>query len=1131
MKLLTLILVVCLSQIGSSVPDACHVCNCTTKSWVLCGSLKLPDVPRNIPVKTTFIFLRNNSITDLHSDDFWKLVHLNELVIMVNQIKTISALAFGSLIQLQRLLLQSNMISELPHEVFSNLTNLEVLFLNKNNIKSLPQDIFWNLHKLTQLYLFNNDIDSLPRDLFCNLSALTNLYLFNNKISILPEGIFRNLTSLTNLYLYNNFITTLSDDMFIDLHSMRFMYLQNNKISRLSNNIFQSFSSANTVDVRDNGIHTVCKDSFQGLVVRVMLYLSGNSLQDLPPDLFTNVKLQFALDLSDANISEISPTMFRANHTQTLQALFLQMNHIKTIPQGTFDYLVDLVMVVLSNNYIHVIDDGAFSGPNLAYIYLFGNNLTEILDNPFTGSKIKEVHLYGNDIKTLSLKLLMELDSDTSLYLNCASLSELPRDSNHEIMKCVTPQSLPPIPMQGPAFFLKQMMAEYFNASGFSCDVFYECVPCKPGTFADREQDGCHSCPRGGFFQDGIGQVASVRGQMACKQCNMGTYVKDGGGSSTKDCEVCPEGTNQSTFAGYRACSCKENYARTDRYGPCTLCQEDGLNCSKDYKALLPGFMWTWEIPDANLSNYKKYIDNVRQEKRLLDSFTSYNETFPVIFECPRPESCANDNGTIEGTCAKGYQGWLCFNCQPTYYSVLNVCVHCPSLAVLILETCSFVIVCVLIMVFLLWQMKNEDGSHETRTILDVIIARIKILLGFYQVVGEIFTSFHDIKWTGPLIIIGSFISSLEMNILKLFVRPRCYDDRLVINPKIEFILAVTIPVAVILFPVVFFSVKKIYVICRQMIDTKNLERSFEGLKSKLFTYVVVLLFIIYPSVCSSIFQLYPRACKTFFLDDNSRYYIKRLRSDLDVDCDNLGTYNALAYVFTVVYIIGFPASLLYVLWLKWRERNAHDEKGLRQLGSDEVARHDQVHEDNDDDDEDSPLIINDSRPTEAAMTTPWLEFLCENYKDDFWFWEIIELTRKVSQTLLITLYGWEDRLTVLLTTCISVIFLVLHARYRPMKSSYEQSLQMLSLAVIFINVLVAANKIPDTYEDPVSIVLILLNVLVLVIITGEVLCTVILHIKNAGLVKIINTVRGANIFPWRKKKSYERRRTSPNPE
>ncbi|PIK56396.1 hypothetical protein BSL78_06709 [Apostichopus japonicus] len=157
--------------------------------------------------------------------------------------------------------------------------------------------------------------------------------------------------------------------------------------------------------------------------------------------------------------------------------------------------------------------------------------------------------------------------NESTLFVNCASLSQLPRSTNNETIKCVDPQSLPKIHLL--AWHI--MVADYFDRNGFECEALTEtCVPCRPGTFADRVTVGCQPCPRGGFFQDGIGQLATVRGGVACKQCNKGTYVKSGGGSSTKDCEVCPGGTNQSTFAGYRACSCKENYARTDRYGPCT---------------------------------------------------------------------------------------------------------------------------------------------------------------------------------------------------------------------------------------------------------------------------------------------------------------------------------------------------------------------------------------------------------------------------------------------------------------------------------------------------------------------------------------------------------------------------------
>ncbi|PIK47388.1 hypothetical protein BSL78_15749 [Apostichopus japonicus] len=79
-----------------------------------------------------------------------------------------------------------------------------------------------------------------------------------------------------------------------------------------------------------------------------------------------------------------------------------------------------------------------------------------------------------------------------------------------------------------------------------------------------------------------------------------------------------------------------------------------------------------------------------------------------------------------------------------------------------------------------------------------------------------------------------------------------------------------------------------------------------------------------------------------------------------------------------------------------------------------------------------------------TCRTIPtYLKFLTENYKEQFWFWEILELGRKVGQTMLITLLGWEDALTKLFTIGTSVLFLSLHVKYSPMKSPFEQHLQV----------------------------------------------------------------------------------------
>ena len=531
----------------------------------------------------------------------------------------------------------------------------------------------------------------------------------------------------------------------------------------------------------------------------------------------------------------------------------------------------------------------------------------------------------------------------------------------------------------------------------------------------------------GGFYQDGIAQTVvpyKSKWNIPCKVCNVGTYVKGGEGTSAKDCEACPGGTNQTIDAGYRACYCKKGYTRTDRYGPCYLCLQEGLDCNQDFQTLLPGYMWNWSFPGANLTEYKNFIENIKVTDDPESNPSNYTGNIPRVFKCPTSDNCQNVNDSIAGNCAVGYTGWLCTNCVPGYYSVLTSCVPCPSLAILILESCVFFIVCALACFLLYWQVKRKaENENKVRSLVDVMIARIKIVLGFYQVIGEIITSLHDISLTGPLLLMGKFISAFEMNILKLFVRPRCIDVKLDLNPKLQFLIGAISPLLIMVIPFLFYQIRKVYVRIRFSSTVRlSLRSHFQNLRASLCACVIVLLFVIYPPVCSVIFSMYPISCKSFPLDQNKSYNITRLRSDFDMDCTGLSTYHILAYILTIIYVIAFPVALLYFLRKNYL---------LHDLDSDN------------NDDANASLIIKISPQSSPSY---WLNFLCENYKKEFWFWEIVELARKVTQTLLITLFGWEDRLTIILTTCISVLFLLLHAGFRPMKSSYEQGLQVITI-------------------------------------------------------------------------------------
>ncbi|XP_071842514.1 uncharacterized protein [Apostichopus japonicus] len=1117
-------------------PDACGkggVCQCIETDITIevdCSGGSIHVIPRNIPSNTISVAITYTHINEIPDNAFSGLSKLQTLTLSNNEIAILNSDSFHGIPSTTRLMLSNNNLSALVAKQFEGMPLLEQVFLRRNKIQSIQEGSFDGLVNLLVIELGNNKLTKVQRNVFEGLQSLVFLYLDNNRIQTIQAGSLQGLTGLWFIYLQDNFLQTLPEKLFEDLSlvkdlrldsnklqflpltlyedmsslsslelnhnelnslpaksfeglsSLSSLYLQNSKIKLLYEGTFQGLSNLDNLRMSENEINILPKGAFTGMPSLQGLYLDSNQITTMQVDAFQGLVNLLVLDLSKNDLPQIGFGVFNQTEEYKLTTLMLQRNQIKIIKRDDFLGLDKLEYLCLFSNQIHTIEDNSFHRMNLRYIYLFQNNLTNITGNPFGSNVLAQLQIYRNEIKYFALESFVKIPINTTIYLNCNFFDSIPRNLKHDNVNCVSPSLLPSVRAN-------TWTVDALIWDGFECDIFpdyFLCTPCGPGTYGDQIERGCHPCPIGGFYQDEIAQTRPKAGT-PCKLCNPGTYVIHGHGTSAKECEVCPEGTNQSRHAGYRACYCKDNYARMNRYGPCFLCLEEGLNCSHEFQSLLPGYAWNWSFPYANISYYEQFVVSLRDDPATAP--TNYTGEVPRIFKCPRLESCANDNESISGNCAVGYRGWLCTNCQAGYYSVLTLCVPCPTMAVLIAETCIFFFVCGLSCFLLSWQFKrNTSGKERTsRSFIDVIIARIKILLGFYQVVGEIFTSLHNINWSGPLVVLGKFIAAFEINILRLFVRPRCFDEKLDLNPKIQFLIGAILPVLVVLIPFTFYQAKKVYVFIRFSLIIRISYRShFEKLKTSLFACVVVLWFLIYPPVCSVIFSLYPISCKAFSLNQDKTHNITRLRSDFDTDCAGLRAYHISAFILTITYVIAFPAGLLYLLHDNHSSR-ATDNSTLNVVTLDDESV-----------DSSTPLLINDAHRKPAPQV--WIKFFCESYKTEYWFWEIIELSRKVTQTLLITLFGWEDRLTVILTTCISVSFLLLHARCRPMNSSYEQGLQMFSLTVIFINVIVAANHSSDDDETTISVILVVLNIFVLMIIAGELLLTMAINLKNSGI-------------------------------
>ena len=109
---------------------------------------------------------------------------------------------------------------------------------------------------------------------------------------------------------------------------------------------------------------------------------------------------------------------------------------------------------------------------------------------------------------------------------------------------------------------------------------------------------------------------------------------------------------------------------------------------------------------------------------------------------------------------------------------------------------------------------------------------------------------------------------------------------------------------------------------------TTNLraKASREWLGNLLITLVLVLLFLIYPSVCTAVFSTFP--CMT--LDDGSSV----LRVDLLIDCDSPAHQGMIAHALAMVgvYALGAPLLYAYLLFVRFA-------KPLRRLADIEARR------------------------------------------------------------------------------------------------------------------------------------------------------------------------------------------------
>ena len=395
-----------------------------------CGENQgLTEVPTGIPADVEIVYLQHNEISVIQRGIFSNLTQCQRLNLDNNKIRDLKAGMFDGLESLWELKLSNNAISIIEPGAFLNLQNIP------------------DLKKCLTLYLDNNQITELRQGIFDGLESLEELYLSDNSISIIEPGIFMPLMSLDYLILNGNNISEVHDEVWTGLVSLKWLllgenriklpvsspvqvlevFLQDNEISVIPSGIFSNLTQCQKLNLRNNMITVLGPGMFDGLVSIKELILFNNAINIIGPDTFLPLENLDVLYLNGNDISSVDAEMWTG--LVSLKTLYLQGNRIKELSAESFvsqkdqdgsqeHTLQSLERLILSNNNLISIQNGAFFGLNLYQLSLGGNKLSEISGDIWSDSEeVNDLVLKQNQITVVRSNAFLKLRNLESINL------------------------------------------------------------------------------------------------------------------------------------------------------------------------------------------------------------------------------------------------------------------------------------------------------------------------------------------------------------------------------------------------------------------------------------------------------------------------------------------------------------------------------------------------------------------------------------------------------------------------------------------------------------------------------------------------------------------------------------------
>uniref|UniRef100_UPI00398E4F79 fibromodulin a n=1 Tax=Pristiophorus japonicus TaxID=55135 RepID=UPI00398E4F79 len=259
------------------------------------------------------------------------------------------------------------------------------------------------------------------------------VYLQSNQIDAVPDGVFDNATGLVWVVLHRNKISSekIGKNVFSKLRNLERIYLGHNNLTSIPSPLPRSLRELRAAG---NKISKVQPSALEGLDNLTMLLLNDNQLEDIGGSLKALKSLSF-LELSNNHLKKLPDGL-----PDSLHQLYLDFNHISTIPNEYFRQFPKLQYARISNNELS--DKGiplnTFNVSSLIELDLSHNKLQTI---PPVNENLENLYLHANKIKEFTVDSFCK----TTGFINFSRIQVLRLDGNsikrdhlpHEMHNCL----------------------------------------------------------------------------------------------------------------------------------------------------------------------------------------------------------------------------------------------------------------------------------------------------------------------------------------------------------------------------------------------------------------------------------------------------------------------------------------------------------------------------------------------------------------------------------------------------------------------------------------------------------------------------------------------------------------------